>query len=398
MRESGAASFLYKVCSTFDSAPHIGSIGRAIELALGELSNRWAAVLPAAPRFGRYVLFGNLFASAGGEEVFRLDRHPSMSHHPVTPMDESDILRHLGRQTVLAGGSIDIRTVRGGAGAVRRAISSLEERGCRLLLFDGLTAEDLALSCAAVLDHAGERAPPLLVGSHEVAFGLSAWFRERSAASGIAGLQPGLPVGGSPAQLLAVSGSCAAVTAGQIQWARAGGFAEVIVSPASLWQLQGRNGLPAAPSAPCAEEVRVVAEAAGHLGRGRSVVVHTALGPQDPRVLAPSPDGGEIAGIIRQALGRITRSLVARSGVRRVVIMGGDTAGAVLRHLKVTALRVAASIPGAPAPLCIAYSDEPESSGLELALKGGQVGAVDYLGTIQRIQLDRPPRSGAAGP
>jgi len=398
MRESGAASLLYKVCSTFDSAPYIGSIGRAIEIALGELPNRWVAVFPAAPRFGRFVLFGNLFASAGGDVVFRLDRHPSMAHHPVTPMGESDVLRHLGRQTDLPGGLVDIRTIHKGSEAVRQAIYSLEQRGHRLLLFDGLAAEDLEEACAAVLGHAHEGTPPLFVGSHEVAFGIASWFQERGAADSFLAPGTGQPASDRPSQLLVVSGSCAAVTAGQIEWARAGGFAEVAVQADYLLKQErpGQQNSAEGSASSSTEESRVVAEAAAYLNRGLSVVIYTALGPADPRVREAAVSGGDVTGVIGEALGRITRSLVARSGMRRIVIMGGDTSGAVLKQLKVSALQVIASIPGAPAPLCISYSDEPQTNGLELALKGGQVGAVDYLGTIQRIQPGRFPRLRAA--
>ncbi|MEO1249314.1 MAG: four-carbon acid sugar kinase family protein, partial [Pseudomonadota bacterium] len=125
-----APLFHYKVCSTFDSAPSVGSIGRAAELAFTATGAPWAALFPAAPAIGRYQAFGNLFASAG-EHVHRLDRHPVMANHPVTPMDEADVCRHLSAQTALPLGLIPLdapatfsRNSRASASAADRSASS----------------------------------------------------------------------------------------------------------------------------------------------------------------------------------------------------------------------------------------------------------------------------------
>ncbi len=94
LRATGAPVVHYKVCSTFDSAPDTGSIGKAADLALGP--DDWAPLVVGAPEIGRWQAFGNLFAAAG-DTVHRLDRHPTMSVHPVTPMDEADVRRHLAK-------------------------------------------------------------------------------------------------------------------------------------------------------------------------------------------------------------------------------------------------------------------------------------------------------------
>ena len=88
----------YKVCSTFDSSPAVGSIGRALEIGQDVFRTSWVPVVVAAPHLARYVLFGNLFA-AGGGAIHRIDRHPTMRRHPVTPMDEGDLRLHLAQQT-----------------------------------------------------------------------------------------------------------------------------------------------------------------------------------------------------------------------------------------------------------------------------------------------------------
>src|ERR1700735_8160 len=72
----------YKVCSTLDSSPAVGSIGRAIDIGVPIFSERlgaanWQPMVVAAPEIGRYQAFGHLFA-AHGDSVFRLDKHPVM--------------------------------------------------------------------------------------------------------------------------------------------------------------------------------------------------------------------------------------------------------------------------------------------------------------------------------
>src|SRR5439155_21327656 len=100
LRESGTPIIHYKVCSSFDSSPNVGSIGRVIDLGIEIFNSRCVPVLVGGPALGRYCVFGNLFARCGEEcEAFRLDRHPSMSHHPATPMNEADLRLHLARQT-----------------------------------------------------------------------------------------------------------------------------------------------------------------------------------------------------------------------------------------------------------------------------------------------------------
>ncbi len=104
MRRLGAPVNHYKVCSTFDSSPRVGSIGRAMELGRAVFRSGTVPVVVGAPHLGRAVVFGNLFAEADGV-WYRIDRHPTMRHHPVTPMTEADLRLHLARQTKLVDGT-----------------------------------------------------------------------------------------------------------------------------------------------------------------------------------------------------------------------------------------------------------------------------------------------------
>src|SRR3990167_2670777 len=99
----------YKVCSTFDSAPTVGNIGRVIELSRSVFPQPVVPIVASTPALGRYCLFGHLFARSGTDgEVYRIDRHPIMSVHPVTPMQESDVAQHLRNQAPLAIGNVPL--------------------------------------------------------------------------------------------------------------------------------------------------------------------------------------------------------------------------------------------------------------------------------------------------
>ena len=113
----GAPLLQYKVCSTFDSSPTVGSIGRAIDIGSRLMPGTWSPMVVAAPRLRRYQAFGNLFAMVDGQG-HRLDRHPTMARHPVTPMAEADLRRHLQRQTTRRVELIDLVALQAGHGAV----------------------------------------------------------------------------------------------------------------------------------------------------------------------------------------------------------------------------------------------------------------------------------------
>ena len=85
--------------------------------------------------------------------------------------------------------------------------------------------------------------------------------------------------------------------------------------------------------------------------------------------------------MIGTGLGRVLDGLLQRSGIRRAVISGGDTSGHGMRALGLSALTaLAPTIPGAA--LCTAYGDGIHD-GLQIALKGGQMGSEDFFGRIR---------------
>ena len=365
----GAELLHYKICSTFDSSPGIGSIGRAIELALEVRPARAVPLLTAAPAMRRYQAFGHLFAGSP-EGVFRLDRHPVMARHPVTPMAESDLLRHLSAQTRLPGALIAVEALSGNPQA--RLDAALAE-GARILSVDCLDAATEAAAGRLIWEN--RAAMGLVAGSQGVDYALVRHWQ----ATGDLPPPPPPRSAGPVDRIAAVSGSVSPVTARQIGWAATHGFACLPFDASSAC---GDD------AALTAEEARLTAAAAEAAARGQSPLVHTAAGPDDPAVarfraaLSGSHLPPEVANRrVGEALGRVLDGVLRATGLRRAVISGGDTSGHGLSQLGLKALvAVAPTIPGAA--LCRAYGPGPHD-GLEIALKGGQMGSDDYFGWIR---------------
>ena len=165
----GAPIVHYKTCSTFDSSPTIGSIGRVIEIGMEEFASRFCAGDCWRTSVGRYCAFGNLFARCGGDpEIFRLDRHPSMSRHPVTPMDEADLRRHLARQTHLPISLLDVLGLDLPVAESDRHLELLIGDGGKVVLIDVLYERHLSAIGSLLAGHAASDHPLFVVGSSGV--------------------------------------------------------------------------------------------------------------------------------------------------------------------------------------------------------------------------------------
>lgn len=359
-----AAVCHYKVCSTFDSSPETGNIGRAVEIGARLFDQLVVPLLVGAPQLKRYTAFGTLFAAYQGE-TYRIDRHPVMSRHPVTPMREADLRLHLAAQTALPVRLADLATL--AAGDADSRIDALIERfeGMLLLDVDSLDSQRAAGAQLARLNHRGLR---FMAGSSGVEYALlSRWQAE--------GITPGpraFDEPGAVERIAVVSGSVSPTTERQIRQAEADGFDTVPVDPLALL----------GEGSEAARQAAVTAGMAA-LEQGRSVVLHTALGP--------AADQGEaidrVAGSrhrIGQTLGSILLALVEQAGLTRAVIAGGDTSSHALTALKVDALTTLLPLPQTPgSPLCTAHGAHAPTNGLQVSLKGGQVGTDSYFAQIR---------------
>jgi 3-oxoisoapionate kinase len=369
---TGAPVVHYKVCSTFDSAPHLGSIGHAIEIATRRFSG-FMPMIVADPGMGRYQAAGNLFAAAH-DAVYRLDRHPVMSRHPVTPMDEADLGRHLARQTDRKIGLIDFVAMKR-----RDCDAQLAEQlaaGAQIVSIDVLDIETLIEAGRLVWEHGDSALPIFGVGSQGFEAALVAYWIQ----SGLIP-PPKSAIGAKPVDRIAcVSGSISPVTAAQIAHARDHGFATIALDAARAVD----------PTEWKREIGRAVDLALAELGAGKDALVYSAAGPDDPAVaswkaaVAASGIAPEIVNERMGAgLGAILDQILQKSALTRAVISGGDTSGRAASMLGIEALT--AIVPLAPgSPLCRAHAARPDRDGLEIALKGGQVGAPDFFVAAKR--------------
>jgi 3-oxoisoapionate kinase len=374
----------YKVCSTFDSSPTVGSIGHVIHLASTTFSAQPVPIIAATPALGRYCLFGHLFARSGTDgRVYRIDRHPIMSVHPVTPMGEADLVRHLTAQAPLSISKFELPSFAAGRDAIDQEFNRLKVERPQALIFDG--AEPAHLTETGRLLHQWaehtrrEHGQALFaVGSSGLEYALTQWWRE---AKLLPDTLPELNLKEAAfkpvSQVLAVSGSASALSALQIDAALAAGFVDLPVDAVALLKNPARV------------MATLVTHASSALAQGRSIMLHTARGPKDKRIKAlidalvdsgQSRDQAKHLGgrQLGRQLGHLVDTLVRQHPLQRLLLSGGDTSSQITRCLAPDALQIAAALsPGAP--LCVALSDQPHLKGLQIALKGGQMGQADYF-------------------
>jgi uncharacterized protein YgbK (DUF1537 family) len=354
LQDAGCRQYFFKYCSTFDSTPE-GNIGPVADALVAALAAGFALACPAFPTNRRTVYQGHLFVGHS------LLNESGMEKHPLTPMTDANLVRVLAHQSEGTVGLVPFETVAQGPAAIRAAMSALREAGRRYAIVDAVTDAHLhAIGEAAALH-------PLLTGGSGVAMGLPANFR----ASGLLPARDdagGLPQVAGHAAVLA--GSCSRATLLQVATARA---------HVPVLQLDPL----ATPDA-----VALAAEAAAWSGGrlGSTPVVIAASATPDRVAALQQRLGRDAAGaLVEQALSAIAASLVAR-GVRRLVVAGGETAGAVVTRLGVRALRIGAEIdPGVP----WTYA-EGAGVPLKLALKSGNFGGPDFFTRAFAVLEDTP--------
>jgi uncharacterized protein YgbK (DUF1537 family) len=347
LRAQGCGQFLFKYCSTFDSTD-AGNIGPVAEALLDALGAPFAIACPALPENGRTVFNGHLFV---GTDL--LSESP-MKDHPLTPMRDANLVRVLQRQCRGRVGLLPHAIVRRGAGAIRDACARLAADGVRLAIADAVEDANLAALGEACRDHA------LVTGGSGIALGLPGNFRR----AGVA-LAPGsaavMPRASGHAAVIA--GSCSAATQRQVAFLR-----------------ERCESLRLDPAALAADPTAIgaaVAWAAPRLARG-PVLIYSTAAPDDVRAAQAALGADRAASLLEGALASIARQLVDL-GVRRLVVAGGETSGAVVRALDVCALAIGPQIdPGVPWTVTIAGGGSTVPS-IALALKSGNFGGDDFF-------------------
>ena len=333
----------YKCCSTFDSSPETGNLAVAVKALRPSFPTPTLPIVGGQPNLRRYCLFGTLFAAAGqGGAVYRIDRHPTMSRHPVTPMTEADLACHLQKQGFGSVTAINYPEFASGNAAILfgEAVSRLDDA----VLFDVAGPEDLAV-IGSILWQNADRQPLLALGASSVAQALIPGLAETSPVA-----QPHLPAEG-PAFVLI--GSLSPVTRKQAEYTAS--YDRTEVDPDQLVTNERYAG-------ELAE--RLIAS----LRDGRPTMAMTR------EIRSERISNWQVA----TATAGLANSVLAAGVTRKACIAGGDTSSYFMSAVDGWALRHLGNV-GPGSPVCELVSDDAALDGLHLLLKGGQMGERDVF-------------------
>jgi uncharacterized protein YgbK (DUF1537 family) len=343
LRQAGRRQFFWKYCSTFDSTEQ-GNIGPVAEALLQRLDSELTIVCPAFPDNQRTVYKGHLF-------VGDLPLHESsMRHHPLNPMTDSSLLRLMGWQVKGRVGLIPWEVVRRGHAAIHAALDALRAEGVRFAVVDALDNQDLARigqACAQM---------PLITGGSGIARGLPENFRRQGELPGRTDAAQMPPI---PGKSVILAGSCSEATRRQIERVR---------GEMPLFQLDPLQ-LAEQP------EAQVAAVLDWWLANAEAEValVYSSAAPDAVQAVQRQVGREAVGRLVEEAFTQIAATL-RQQGVRRFLVAGGETAGAVVNGLDVTGLRIGPRIdPGVP------WTSSLEPEPVALALKSGNFGSPDFF-------------------
>jgi uncharacterized protein YgbK (DUF1537 family) len=353
IRSRGADHVLFKICSTFDSTDE-GNIGPVMDALRADSGDAIVLVTPAFPETGRTVYQGNLFVG-----TVPLNESP-LKDHPLNPMHDSNLVRVLARQSRTKVGLVDLAAVARGPDAVRAHLADLVAKGFGAAIADAVFARDLETIGAVALAHR------VSVGASGLGLGLArALVASGRVKDNATTTISDAPVGGFAACL---AGSCSQATLQQI--ARAEQTMPVLrLDPEQI--IAG------------GEEVRrALAWVGDRLGKGPVLIASSSTPDQVAALQARH--GRDAAGhAIEQAMADLAEGLV-ETGVRRLVVAGGETSGAVVDRLGIPGFLVGAEI-AAGVPVLRAVG--AAGGEMLLALKSGNFGGPDFFGDALRLMI-----------
>lgn len=344
LRGRGAGHVLFKVCSTFDSTD-AGNIGPVMDALQADAGDAIVLVTPAFPGTARTVYKGNLFVGD-----VPLNESP-LKDHPLNPMHDADLVRVLSRQSRSRVGLVDLGTVAQGPAAIQARLAELAGQGIRAAIVDAVFDRDLETIGAVAIAHR------VSVGASGLGLGLARALATSPAAAHGTDAEAAPPVGGAAACL---AGSCSQATLGQVAEAEAR-MPVLRLDP---------EALVAGPD----EASRAVGWAVPKLAGGPVLIASS--GTPEQVAVVQQRHGREAAGhAIEQAMAGIAERLVV-AGVRRLVVAGGETSGAVVDRLAIPGFLVGAEIaPGVPVLRAVAA----RQGEMLLALKSGNFGGPAFF-------------------
>jgi uncharacterized protein YgbK (DUF1537 family) len=343
LQRNDARQIFFKYCSTFDSTDE-GNIGPVAEALLDAMGEDFSIACPAFPVNGRTIFKGYLFV---GDMLLS---ESGMRNHPLTPMADPSLVRVLDRQSKTDVGLVEYADVERGADAIRARFDALRGEGSRLAIVDAVSdchLREIGTACEGL---------GLVTGGSGVAMGLPENFRRQGLLS--AGIDAtALPPASGKTAVLA--GSCSQATLGQIARFTEAGHPVFHIDPQAL-----ADGKDVAAEA--------LAWAADRLG-DEPLLIYSSGTPEEVQAIQASHGREEAGTMIERAMASIAQGLV-NAGVRRLVVAGGETSGAVVEALGVKTLRIGQEIdPGVPWTLSLG---EPA---IFLALKSGNFGGSDFF-------------------
>lgn len=335
----GCEQIVFKYCSTFDSTPE-GNIGPVGEALAADLGVKGVVACPAFPGTGRTVYMGHLFVHD------RLLSESGLQDHPLNPMTDPDIRRWLRRQSKDKVGFVGHDVVRRGPAAIAQALAEAGKAGETLVIVDAIDDDDLVTIATAVADH------KFLTGGSGIATGLPANFIRKGRASGNSGA--GMGIAGPEAILV---GSCSGATREQVD-IHSRNHPTLAIDVDSV--MNGATTLET-----------LVGFLDGH--RGQAPLVYSSGSPEEVKIVQERYGRQAVAERLNDLFAETARKLID-SGVRRLVVAGGETSGAVVSALDLAALTIGAEIdPGVP--VLVSGGNRP----LALTLKSGNFGAPDFF-------------------
>jgi 3-dehydrotetronate 4-kinase len=355
LRGHGAAHVLFKICSTFDSTD-AGNIGPVMDALRADSGDNIVLVTPAFPETGRTVYQGNLFVGS-----VPLNESP-LKDHPLNPMHDSNLVRVLARQSRTKIGLVDLAAIARGPDAVRARLADLAGKDIGAAIADAVFERDLEIIGQVALDHR------VSVGASGLGLGLArALVASGKIKSNAANAMPNAAVGGQAACL---AGSCSQATLQQI--ANAERVMPVLhLDPDRI--VAGQD-----------EARRALSWAKDRLGDGPVLIASSST--PDRVAALQSRHGRDAAGhAIEQAMADIAEGLF-ETGVRRLVVAGGETSGAVVDRLRIPGFLVGPEIAaGVPVLRAIGAKADGKAGDMLLALKSGNFGGPEFFSDALKL-------------
>lgn len=352
LRSLGPRQCFFKYCSTFDSTP-AGNIGPVADALLADLESDFTFLCPAFPDNGRVVRDGLLYVN--GE---LLENSP-MKDHPLTPMRDSRVVELMRMQTDREVGLITQSTVSDGHGAIAAAVEALRRDGITYGVIDTAVNDDLRTIGAAAADHA------LVTGGSGAAMGLPANFRS----NGLLGDPAAATLPQVTGRAAVLAGSCSQATRRQIALSK------------KDWPHCKIDVHRIATGEPVAADIL---DWAATQDTSKPVLVFASADPDEVSAIQAQYGVTEAGEMVERVIGEVAAGLVAQ-GVRRLVVAGGETAGAVVSALGIKALRIGPEIDtGVPWTETLG-TESLGGSAIALALKSGNFGGEDFFAKALRM-------------